>query len=52
MSANNSYPKSINETVLNHAPGSAERVALTAELDKQQALVREIPAIVGGERIR
>lgn len=52
MSANNFYPKSINETVLNYAPGSAERIALTAELDKQQGLVREIPAIVGGERIR
>lgn len=51
MSANNPYPKTTNETVLPYAPGSAERQALTAELDAQQARVQEIPAVVGGERV-
>lgn len=51
MSANNSYPKTTNETVLSYAPGSAERQALSAELDAQQARVQEIPAVVGGERV-
>ncbi|PLP99713.1 L-glutamate gamma-semialdehyde dehydrogenase [Cupriavidus pauculus] len=51
MSANNLYPKAINETVLSYAPDSAERQALTAELAVQQARVQEIPAVVGGERI-
>jgi 1-pyrroline-5-carboxylate dehydrogenase len=51
MSANNSYPKTTNETVLSYAPGSAERQALSTELDAQQARVQEICAVVGGERV-
>ncbi|WP_137925386.1 L-glutamate gamma-semialdehyde dehydrogenase [Cupriavidus sp. 2SB] len=51
MSANNLHPKTTNETVLSYAPGSAERKALIAELDAQQAHVLEIPAVVNGERI-
>lgn len=51
MSANNSYPKTTNETVLSYAPGSAERTALIAELDAQQARILDIPAVVDGERI-
>ncbi|WP_227460929.1 L-glutamate gamma-semialdehyde dehydrogenase [Cupriavidus pauculus] len=51
MSAHNLHPKFTNETVLSYAPDSAERQALIAELDAQQARVLEIPAIVGGERI-
>ena len=51
MSAHNLHPKFTNETVLSYAPDSAERQALIAELDAQQARVLEIPAIVGVERI-
>ena len=51
MSANISYPKTTNETVLSYAPGSAERTALIAELDTQQARILDIPAVVDGERI-
>lgn len=51
MSANNLYPKAINETVLSYAPGSPERQALVAELGAQQTRIQEIPAVVGGERV-
>lgn len=51
MSANNSYPKTTNETVLSYAPGSAERAALRRELDAQQQRVLDIPAVVAGERV-
>nr|WP_315597144.1 L-glutamate gamma-semialdehyde dehydrogenase [uncultured Cupriavidus sp.] len=51
MSANNSYPKTTNETVLSYAPGSAERTALIAELDAQQTRILDVPAVVAGERI-
>jgi len=51
MSASQLFPKAINETVLSHAPGSPERIALTAELKTQQGCVLEIPAVVDGKRI-
>lgn len=51
MSAENLHPKATNESVFSYAPGSAERQALTVELDAQQARVVDIPAIVAGERI-
>jgi 1-pyrroline-5-carboxylate dehydrogenase len=40
-----------NEPVLSYAPGSPERAALTAELDRQAHSVVDIPAVVGGRRV-
>ncbi len=40
-----------NEPILEFAPGSAERVALQEELDRQSAEVVEIPCIINGEEI-
>ncbi len=45
-----SPPLPRNEPVLGYAPGSAERAALQAELDRQSAEVVEIPCVVGGKR--
>jgi len=41
-----------NEPVLQYAPGSAERMELKAELERQQSTVVEIPVIIGGHEIR
>lgn len=45
-----SPPSPRNEPVLAYAPGSAERSALQAELERQAAEVVEIPCVVGGTR--
>ncbi len=41
-----------NEPVLGYMPGSPERLALTAELEKQSAQIVEIPLIIGGKEVR
>ncbi|MCK6507783.1 L-glutamate gamma-semialdehyde dehydrogenase [Myxococcota bacterium] len=43
-------PLPSNEPVKSYAPGSAERAALQAELERQAATVVEIPCVVGGQR--
>ncbi|EJN07761.1 L-glutamate gamma-semialdehyde dehydrogenase [Herbaspirillum sp. YR522] len=48
---NISYPITTNESVLDYAPGSAERESLRAELAVQKNICREIPAVVNGERL-
>jgi 1-pyrroline-5-carboxylate dehydrogenase len=51
----NSTPKipiPVNEPVQSYAPGSPERAAIKAELARQSSRVVEIPAIVGGRRVR
>jgi len=40
-----------NETVLNYAPGSAERLALEAELARQSAETVDIPVVAGAKRL-
>ena len=40
-----------NEPILGYAPGSEERNALYAELDKQMSEVVEIPCIINGEAV-
>lgn len=47
-----SFPKPDNEPVLGYAPGSPERKAIKAELDKLYATVTDIPIIIGGKEIR
>jgi 1-pyrroline-5-carboxylate dehydrogenase len=42
-------PPPHNESVLAHGPGSAERRALRAELDRQASQVLDIPCVIGGE---
>src|ERR1051326_4682227 len=49
MSSN--IPAARNEPVLSYAPGSAERAALKAELQRLGGTVTEIHAIVGGESV-
>ncbi|WP_122816656.1 L-glutamate gamma-semialdehyde dehydrogenase [Nocardioides pantholopis] len=44
-------PTPVNEPTLTYAPGSAERDALVAELARQEAGTRELPAVIGGERV-
>ena len=46
---NMSHPA--NEPILGFAPGSEERIALYAELDKQMSEVIEIPCIINGEAV-
>ena len=46
-----STPMTSNEPVLNYLPGSPERALLRADLEAQKNICREIPCIVGGERI-
>ena len=40
-----------NVPILDYAPGSPERAALQAELDRQLAPVVEVPCIVDGEAV-
>ena len=40
-----------NEPILDYAPGSPERAALQAELERQLATVVEVPCIVDGEAV-
>lgn len=44
-------PPPWNEPVLGHAPGSADRRALEAQLDRMTADVVEITPRIGGERV-
>jgi 1-pyrroline-5-carboxylate dehydrogenase len=41
----------VNEAVLGHAPGSPERAALDAELERQAHSPRQVPLVLGGERV-
>lgn len=41
-----------NEPVLEYAPGSAERVALKKELERQASMQIEIPLIIGGKEVK
>ncbi len=52
MSGTSNTPSPVNEPILSYAPGTPERVALKAELERQAGQVVEIPAIVGGKPIR
>ncbi len=47
-----SVPLPKNETVLNYAPGSPERIALKKEIEEARAHVLDIPMHIGGEEIR
>jgi len=44
-------PQPINEPILSYAPGSGERAAITAELERQSNDVLDIPIIIGGKEI-
>jgi 1-pyrroline-5-carboxylate dehydrogenase len=44
-------PTPINEPVLGYAPGSIERRALQAELERQGLEVLDVPCIIGGEEV-
>src|SRR6187402_3217757 len=41
----------VNELVLAHAPGSPERAQLDHELARQSSTPRELPLVIGGERV-
>lgn len=43
--------RAVNEPVLGYAPGSAERAALQAELQRQAGNVLDIPLVIGGRQI-
>jgi 1-pyrroline-5-carboxylate dehydrogenase len=45
-------PDSFNEPALSYAPGTAERTALKAEIERQCATEVEIPLVIGGKEIR
>lgn len=45
------YPKPANEPVLTYAPGTPERAALKAAIDDFRSQEREIPMIIGGQRV-
>jgi len=45
-------PFPVNEPILDYAPGSPEREALQAELKRQSAKTIDIPARIGGRRVR
>jgi len=44
-------PPAVNETILNYAPGSPERVELVETLKKMKSEVVEIPLIIGGKEV-
>jgi 1-pyrroline-5-carboxylate dehydrogenase len=48
MDATTRPPAPINEPTLTYAPGSPEREALVAELDRQEAVQLELTATIGG----
>jgi 1-pyrroline-5-carboxylate dehydrogenase len=45
-------PFPVNEPVLDYSPGSPERTALQAELKRQSARTIDIPARIGGRKVR
>jgi len=44
-------PRAVNEPVHTYAPGSANRVSLKEELDRQAGRKVEVPLVIGGERV-
>jgi 1-pyrroline-5-carboxylate dehydrogenase len=44
-------PIPANEPVLSYAPGSPERAALSAEIERQSKAPRQIPVLIGGEAV-
>jgi 1-pyrroline-5-carboxylate dehydrogenase len=52
MSGFANIPRPQNEPVLGYAPGSPERAALKATLDRMADQTVDIPVIIGGEEIR
>lgn len=50
MTAERSAPP-VNEPVLAHAPGSAERAAVDAEIARQSGQIVELPLVIGGARV-
>ena len=47
-----SVPKAVNEPVKSYAPGSPERKALKAELERQLKETREVPMFIDGKEVR
>jgi len=45
-------PTPVNEPVLTYAPGTPERKAVKAELERQFSMVMDIPLVIGGKEIR
>ncbi len=45
-------PAPVNEPVLSYAPGTPERAAVTAELQRLGGTITEIPVIIGGKEFR
>ena len=45
-------PNPINEPILSYAPGTAERAALKAEIERQSKSKLDIPIIIGGKELR
>ncbi len=52
MDAVTQPPAPVNEPNLTYAPGSPERAALIAELDRQEGEVIDLTATIGGEKVR
>ena len=50
MDAITQPPAPVNETNLGYAPGSPERAALEAELERQESLQVDLTATIGGEK--
>ncbi len=46
------FEKPINEPIYSYAPGTPERAALQAEVEKQYNQVVEIPLIIGGKEVK
>ena len=52
MNGTPAIPPPVNEPVLTYAPGTPERAALKAELERQSNLVVDVPLIINGEEVR
>jgi 1-pyrroline-5-carboxylate dehydrogenase len=52
MNSTPNIPRPINEPILSYAPGSPERAALAAELERQSGLEVEVPVVIGGKELR
>ena len=44
-------PTPVNEPVLGYLPGSPERIALKAEIARQESEIIEIPCIINGKEV-
>ena len=51
INANLRLPPPVNEPIQSYAPGSAEKLALKAELRRMSAEQVEIPLLIGGQRV-